>query len=285
MSMALAACKGEKKTDDKKDVEKAVVVSDTTDIPTKEITVGTKTYLVADINDSAKVYKEATDPRRCFFVISKKEYRLYVYEITPDGKDTALVAHFPVCYGKNPADKQKSGDMATPECTPDSAFKLTEIKDASTWEHDFGDGRGPIAAYGNFFLRLETPGFTGVGIHGSTNNEPSVPGRDSEGCIRLRDKDLDLLRARFAFISQKVIIKGINQGKLPFEMKAQQALGNLYQAPKAGYVMPETTAMASNNVIGEKPSKEEIERRNIKVKVPPMHKQDIILKEDNNNKH
>ena len=30
--------------------------------------------------------------------------------------------------------------------------------------------------------------------------------------------------------------------------------------------------MVSNNVIGEKPSKEEIERRNIKVKVPPMHK-------------
>ena len=109
-----------------------------------------------------------------------------------------------------------------------------QIQDASTWHHDFGDGRGSIPSYGNWFLRLETPGFTGVGIHGSTNNEASVPGRDSEGCIRLRDADLDVLHDRYAQTGQAVIIKGIGEGKYPFEERARAALGDRYRGPVAG---------------------------------------------------
>ena len=37
---------------------------------------------------------------------------------------------------------------------------------------------------------------SGIGIHGSTNNESSVPGRGSEGCIRLRDDDLIQLKEK-----------------------------------------------------------------------------------------
>lgn len=128
--------------------------------------------------------------------------------------------------------------MRTPESTMQEPFTIKQIQNASEWFHDFGDGRGSIKSYGDWFLRLETPGFTGVGIHGSTNNEASVPGRDSEGCIRLRDADLIVLHDRFAEEGQKVIIKGYNQGKLPFELKAEQALGERYKAPKAGYKLP-----------------------------------------------
>jgi hypothetical protein len=81
---------------------------------------------------------------------------------------------------------------------------------------------------------LETPGFTGVGIHGSTNNEASVPGRDSEGCIRLRDADLNVLHDRYAQTGQAVIIKGIGEGKYPFEERARAALGDRYRGPVAG---------------------------------------------------
>ena len=70
----------------------------------------------------------------------------------------------------------------------------------------FGDGRGEILSYGNRFMRLATPGFTGIGIHGSTNNESSVPGRGSEGCIRLRNDDLDQLKERYAYVGMKVVI-------------------------------------------------------------------------------
>ena len=140
----------------------------------------------------------------CFIVIDKPALHLSVYE-NQQG-DTVLLARYPVCVGKNMGQKKKSGDMKTPECTTANPFSITEIKPASSWTHDFGDGRGAILAYGNWFMRLKTPGFTGIGIHGSTNNENSVPGRGSEGCIRLLNKDLDELKEQFAFVGMSVVI-------------------------------------------------------------------------------
>ncbi len=202
------------------------------DIPMKLVTVGNKTYNVADIDDNMMIYKNAVNRNNTFIVISKKEYRLYVYEVVDN--DTILAAHFPICYAKYPEPKTESGDMRTPECTMDNPFTISQIQDASSWCHDFGDGRGELLSYGHWFMRLVTPGFTGVGIHGSTNNVESVPGRDSEGCIRLRDTDLLQLHDMYAQEGMKVIVKGINEGKLPFEVKAQQALGGSYMAPKPG---------------------------------------------------
>ena len=150
------------------------------------------------------VFGELVDREQCFIVISKPELHLSVYE--DQSGDTVLLARYPVCVGRNYGQKQKSGDMKTPECTFENPFTITQIQPASTWTHDFGDGRGPILAYGNWFMRLRTPGFTGIGIHGSTNNESSVPGRGSEGCIRLPDNDLDSLKEQYAFVGMKVII-------------------------------------------------------------------------------
>lgn len=140
----------------------------------------------------------------CFIVISKPELHLSVYE--DQQGDTVLLARYPVCVGKNYGQKEKKGDMKTPECTFENPFTITEIKPASSWTHDFGDGRGAILSYGNWFMRLKTPGHTGIGIHGSTNNESSVPGRGSEGCIRLLNDDLDTLKANYAFVGMKVIV-------------------------------------------------------------------------------
>ena len=156
------------------------------------------------VADSATVYSDVVNSKNCFILISKPEYRLYVCEVV-DG-DTVKRAHFPVCVGKAKGPKQKKGDMKTPECTVDNPFTITEIVDASTWHHDFGDGRGSILSYGHWFMRLKTPGFSGIGIHGSTNNESSVPGRGSEGCIRLRDDDLIQLKENYAFVGMRVVI-------------------------------------------------------------------------------
>ena len=155
-------------------------------------------------SDSATFYSEVVNKKNCFIVISKPEYRLYVCEVV--NGDTLKRVHYPVCVGKNKGQKQKPGDMKTPECTAKNPFIITEIVDASKWTHDFGDGRGSILAYGNWFMRLKTPGHSGIGIHGSTNNESSVPGRGSEGCIRLRNKDLDELKAKYAFVGMRVVI-------------------------------------------------------------------------------
>lgn len=153
----------------------------------------------------------------CFIVVSKQELKLYVCEVVEN--DTVRIAEFPVCLSRNLGQKERKGDMKTPESSWDKPFKITQIQDASSWVHDFGDGRGSILSYGNWFLRLLTPGFSGIGIHGSTNNEETVPGRDSEGCIRLLNDDLDLLKEQYATEGMKVFIKREEEGLKPFEMK------------------------------------------------------------------
>lgn len=151
-----------------------------------------------------------------FIVVSKKNLTLSVYDRDAHG-DTMLVAQFPCCMGKNKGDKVKRGDMRTPESPAGKPFKITMIQDASTWKHDFNDGRGNIKAYGHWFLRLETPGHKGIGIHGSTNNENTVPGRASEGCIRLLDKDIITLKEHFAYVGMPVTVQPENQAPFPWE--------------------------------------------------------------------
>ena len=167
------------------------------------------------------------DRSKCFIVISKKDYYLYVYE--PQGADTVLLARFDCCFGQHVGNKQRRGDKKTPSsCNSEKAnpfansFYISQIQDASTWRHDFRDGRGNIKAYGHWFLRLVTPGHSGIGIHGSTNNAQSVPGRASEGCIRLKDADIITLHDLFARVNMKVIIKDEKVDDLPFEIKAMR---------------------------------------------------------------
>ncbi len=157
---------------------------------------------------------------KCFILMSKKDYYLYVYE--PQGTDTVMLARFDCCFGLKKGNKQKRGDMKTPHCTFDNPFTISQIQDASSWTHNFGDGRGTIKAYGNYFLRLVTPGHSGIGIHGSTNNAESVPGRASEGCIRLRDADIITLAKTYAFKGMKVYIKDELAEDMPFEIRAMR---------------------------------------------------------------
>ena len=163
------------------------------------------------------IYKGDYDKSKTFIVISKKDLLLTVY--APVEGDTVPVAQFPVCLSLNKGQKEKEGDMKTPESEPGKPFIIDAIKPASDWTHDFGDGRGAILAYGDWFLRLKTPGHNGIGIHGSTNNDESVPGRASEGCIRLHDSDIITLKEQFARVGMPVIIKQEEQGLKPFEKK------------------------------------------------------------------
>lgn len=160
------------------------------------------------------------DKKKCFIVMSKKDYYLYVYEV--QGKDTVMLARYDCCFSLTKGQKGRKGDMRTPHCTMNNPFSISQLADASSWHHDFGDGRGSIKAYGDYFLRLVTPGHSGIGIHGSTNNAESVPGRASEGCIRLRDKDIIDLRQNYAFVGMKVVIKAEDIDDLPFEIHAMQ---------------------------------------------------------------
>ena len=155
-----------------------------------------------------------------FIVVSKRNQTLSVYDRNAAG-DTVLVAQFPCCMGKNKGNKQRRGDMRTPESPAGKPFRITMIQDASTWKHDFKDGRGSIKAYGHWFLRLETPGHKGIGIRGSTNNENTVPGRASEGCIRLLDKDIITLKEHFAYVNMPVTVQPEDAAPFPWETRTR----------------------------------------------------------------
>jgi len=131
-----------------------------------------------------------------FVVISKTDMLLKVLN-----SQGTILKEYPIATGENKGNKQKKGDHRTPEGT----FIIINIHDSSWWKHDFNDGKGEIAgAYGSFFIRLKTPGFTGIGIHGT--HDPSSIGKCiTEGCIRLRNEDVTELVSLIK-IGNKVVI-------------------------------------------------------------------------------
>ena len=135
--------------------------------------------------DATVVAPKKTPQGAWRIVISKSKYELSLL------KGNQVVKAYDIAVGKNTGDKKKVGDMKTPE----GLFKVQNIQDASFWTHDFKDGKGQIAgAYGPRFIRLKTPPWTGIGIHG-THDPSSIGTKATEGCIRLNNDDLlDLLK-------------------------------------------------------------------------------------------
>ena len=106
-----------------------------------------------------------------------------------------------ISYGKNPGNKKVEGDCKTPE----GEFAIKMIYDATSWKHDFGDGRGTIEdAYGPYFIRLTVPGFDSIGIHGTCFPE-SIGTMSTEGCIRCSNEDITKV-VKYVSIGSKVII-------------------------------------------------------------------------------
>ena len=114
-------------------------------------------------------------------VVSKTDFTLTVLS---EKNDTLY--HCSIAYGKNPGTKTEIGDCKTPEGT----FAVKMIYDATSWKHDFGDGKGMIkGAYGPYFIRLAVPGFTSIGIHGTCFPE-SIGTMSTEGCVRCKNEDI-----------------------------------------------------------------------------------------------
>ncbi len=129
-------------------------------------------------------------------LVNKSEHKLWLL------KGNKLVREYSIATGKNPGDKQRTGDNRTPT----GNFKIVSIEDASKWSHDFRDGKGKIkGAYGPWFLRLDAKGWKGIGIHGT--HDPDSRGTNAtEGCIRLSNEDIDELK-QYAYRNMPVIIR------------------------------------------------------------------------------
>ncbi len=120
-------------------------------------------------------------------VIDKSEYELQLFQ------NGILARKYPIAVGKNSGDKLRAGDMRTPIGT----FRIDEIIDSKSWVHDFEDGKGEIdGAYGPWFISLKTK-WDGIGIHG-THDLSSIGTKASEGCIRMRNDDLEEVKKMIA---------------------------------------------------------------------------------------
>jgi len=131
-------------------------------------------------------YKKKTEKieNSKFVIISKHEMQLYVYDYK--GKQ---LSSFPIACGENYGQKGIVGDRKTPE----GVFRVSQIQNSSSWSHDFNDGKGEIqGAYGPWFIRLDTPGHKGIGIHG-THDPYSLNTRSTEGCIRISNENVSKL--------------------------------------------------------------------------------------------
>ena len=140
---------------------------------------------IIEVVESLEVEPMGDATKANHIIISKETMTLTLYD-----SDSLVVCRFPIAVGKALGNKQRRGDMKTPE----GLFSIEQIQNAETWCHDFGDGKGIIeGCYGNWFLRLKTPPHKGIGIHG-THDPASIGTRATEGCIRLENSNLDSLK-------------------------------------------------------------------------------------------
>lgn len=146
--------------------------------------------------------KATAAPHDYSVLIRKSEHKIYLLD---HGQKVAV---WGCAIGLGGAgQKQKTGD----NLTPNGSFFIEEIDDASSWTHDFKDGKGEIkGAYGPFFLSLDTNSVSkgkwdGIGIHG-THDPNSIGTNASEGCVRMHNNELRELK-KYVQVKTRVVIE------------------------------------------------------------------------------
>ena len=120
-------------------------------------------------------------------LVDKQSFRLFLLDSLGYVEKT-----YPIACGINKGNKERVGDHKTPE----GLFYIDYLSDSSHSYHDFKDGNGPVAgAFGPWFLHISMPNFYSLGIHG-THLPSSIGTRSTEGCIRLKNEDVDDLKHR-----------------------------------------------------------------------------------------
>lgn len=155
----------------------------------------------------------------------------------------SIIKTYPMACGKSIGRKRVKGDMKTPE----GVFSLQQIQEASGWGHNFNDGKGYIKhAYGPWFLRLKTPGFSGIGIHG-THAPESIGTRATEGCIRLENSNIDDLQSRVT-LGMTVII-GPESGTPASEIAGVKTSGSKQATGKGQTPVLTNTAIVTTPIV------------------------------------
>ncbi|MDE6638617.1 MAG: L,D-transpeptidase [Muribaculaceae bacterium] len=94
---------------------------------------------------------------------------------------------FDMACAKNYGTKHTKGDSRTPE----GYFTVKQIQNSTDWHYvdDNGVVSEKTGEFGPRFIRLNIPGISSIGIHG-TAAPWSIGGRRSHGCIRLTNENI-----------------------------------------------------------------------------------------------
>lgn len=117
-----------------------------------------------------------------FIVVDKK--RMKVIKFNRFGEPEVT---YGMACAKKYGTKHKSGDSRTPE----GFFSVKRIHDSTGWHYvdDNGVESTKTGEFGPRFIRLEIPGTSQIGIHG-TCAPWSIGGRRSHGCIRIKNENI-----------------------------------------------------------------------------------------------
>jgi len=151
-----------------------------------------------------------------FVIVNKENFTLSLYQ------NFTKIRQYDIAIGKGHGNKRVKGDDRTPE----GIYRIESVEDASHWFYHYpGDSLPPVmGAYGKWFVRLDVPGFKGIGIHGFLNDD-SLGKRKSKGCIRINNDNLDEL-VQWLSPGMLVIIEPSARDKMfDHELEAQKRSG------------------------------------------------------------
>ena len=117
-----------------------------------------------------------------FVIVDKGKMRVELYD-----KFGRLKRSYPCACGRGFGNKRSKGDCRTPE----GFFRAAKAKNSTDWHYTDENGKRSEKAgqYGPRFIRIITPGYSSIGIHG-TDAPWSIGGRRSHGCIRIKNENI-----------------------------------------------------------------------------------------------
>ena len=117
-----------------------------------------------------------------FIIVDKGKMKVELYD-----KFGRLKKVYRGACGRNYGNKRKKGDCRTPE----GFFRAGSVSHSAHWHYTDENGKRSEkpGQYGPRFVRIITPKYSSMGIHG-TDAPWSVGGRRSHGCVRILNENI-----------------------------------------------------------------------------------------------
>ncbi len=129
-------------------------------------------------------------------LVEKSKQKAYLYQCLNDS--LIFLKDFTITSGKKPGDKERYGDLKTPE----GFYTIEGQIPRQRLSSKYGIGAFPLS-YPNAIDRYLNKNGNGIWLHGT--DKDIVP-LDTEGCIRFNNKDLESISPLFEFGKTPVII-------------------------------------------------------------------------------